>query len=214
MSSYITKPSQGKAFINNIRSIAARNREMVDNEQLEELKEAFQLFDTNHSGTIDAREFKAAMRALGFPVKKADVIRYFKEVPRDISEAINFEEFIRVVGPVMPKRDSKEEIHKIFQLFCDDEGKGKISFKNLRKIANEVGENLSDEEIKEMIEEADRSAHKEGLIDFEDFYRVMKKNCDDPMNEFDSDEDEEGVYQVRDGRLKYADPKLSGFDKL
>ena len=89
-------------------------------------------------------------------------------MPRDISEAINFEEFIRIVGPVMPKRDSEEEIHKIFKLFCDDdsEGKGKISFKNLRKIANEVGENLSDEEIKEMIEEADRSAHKEGLIDF------------------------------------------------
>ena len=41
MSSYITKPTQGKAFINNIRSVAARNREMVDNEQMEELKEAF-----------------------------------------------------------------------------------------------------------------------------------------------------------------------------
>ena len=32
MSSYITKPSQGKAFINNIRSVAAKNREMIDQE--------------------------------------------------------------------------------------------------------------------------------------------------------------------------------------
>ena len=101
----------------------------------------------------------------------------------------------------MPKRDTKEEIHKIFKLFVDDEQYGKISFKNLRKIANEVGENLSDDEIKEMIAEADRSAHKEGLVDFEDFYRVMKKGCDDPMNEFDSDQDDEGVYQVRDNKL-------------
>ena len=75
-------------------------------------------------------------------------------------------------------------------------GRGKISFKNLRKIANEVGENLTDDEIKDMIAEADRSVHKEGLIEFEDFYRVMKKNCNDPMNEFDSDEDEDGIYQV------------------
>ena len=45
-----------------------------------------------------------------------------------------------------------------------------------------------------MISEADRSTHKEGLIDFEDFYKVMKKNCDDPLGEFDSDEDDEGVY--------------------
>ena len=32
MSSYITKPSQGKAFVNNIRSVAARNMAMVDQE--------------------------------------------------------------------------------------------------------------------------------------------------------------------------------------
>ena len=193
MSSYITKPSQGKAFVNNIRSVAAKNREMVDSEQMEELKEAFQLFDTNHSGTIDSREFKAAMRALGFPIKKIDVIRYFKEIPKDISETLTFDEFVRIVQPIMPKRDSKEEVFKIFQLF-DEDKTGKISFKNLKKIAAEVGENLSDLEIKEMINEADRSMHGEQLIDFEDFYRVMKKNCDDPLGEFDSDEDEEGVY--------------------
>ena len=160
---------------------------------MEELKEAFQLFDTNHSGSIDSREFKAAMRALGFPIKKIDVIRYFKEIPKDISENLNFEEFVRIVGPIMPKRDSKDEVFKIFQLF-DEDKTGKISFKNLKKICAEVGENLSDEEIKEMINEADRSMHKEGLIDFEDFFRVMKKKCDDPLGEFDSDEDDEGVY--------------------
>ena len=207
MSSYITKPSQGKAFVNNIRAVAARNMAMVDTEQMEELKEAFQLFDTNHSGTIDSREFKAAMRALGFPIKKIDVIRYFKEIPKDISESLTFEEFIRIVAPIMPKRDSKEEIYKIFALF-DEDKTGKISFKNLRKIALEVGEQLTDEEIKEMIGEADRSSHKEGLIDFEDFYRIMKKKCDDPLGEFDSDEDDEMVYQVKNQKIGIIDPKL------
>ena len=204
MSSYITKPSQGKAFVNNIRSVASKNKDMVDSEQLEELKEAFQLFDTNHTGLIDSREFKAAMRALGFPIKKVDVIRYFKEIPKDISESLTFEEFIRIVGPIMPKRDTKEEVFKIFQLF-DEDKTGKISFKNLRKIANEVGENLTDEEIKEMIGEADRSTHKEGLIDFEDFYKVMKKNCDDPLGEFDSDEDEESVYAIKNNKMVTSD---------
>lgn len=193
MTSYITKPSQGKAFINNIRTVAAKNKDMVDQEQMEELKEAFQLFDTNHSGQIDSREFKAAMRALGFPVKKVDVIRHFKEIPKDVSDSLNFEEFVRIVGNMMPKRDSKDEVFKVFQMF-DEDNTGKISFKNLKKISAEVGENLSDEEIKEMIDEAERANIKQGLVDFEDFYRVMKKNCDDPLAEFDSDDDEEGVY--------------------
>ena len=207
MSSYITKPSQGKAFVNNIRAVAARNMAMVDQEQMEELKEAFQLFDTNHSGNIDSREFKAAMRALGFPIKKVDVIKYFKEIPKDISDSLTFEEFVRIVGPIMPKRDSKEEIYKVFGLF-DEDKTGKISFKNLRKIALEVGETLTDDEIKEMIKEADRSTHQEGLIDFEDFYKVMKKKCDDPLGEFDSDEDDEMVYQVKNQKIGIVDPNL------
>ena len=136
------------------------------------------------------------MRALGFPIKKIDVIRYFKEIPKDISQSLTFEEFIRIVAPILPKRDSKEEIFKVFKLF-DEDNSGKISFKNLRKIALEVGENLSDEEIKDMLTEADRSTHQEGLIDFEDFYKVMKKKCDDPLGEFNSDEDEEPVYKVK-----------------
>ena len=33
---------------------------------------------------------------------------------------------------------------------------GKISFKNLKRVAKELGENMTDEELQEMIDEADR----------------------------------------------------------
>ena len=38
-----------------------------------------------------------------------------------------------------------------------------------------------------MIKEADKSG--DGSITFEEFFKVMKKKCNDPMNEFDSDDD-------------------------
>ena len=66
----------------------------LDAEQVEELKEAFSLFDTDGSGSIDAKELKAAMRALGFQVKKADVRKMIADI--DAEETISFDGFVEM----------------------------------------------------------------------------------------------------------------------
>ena len=59
---------------------------------------------------------------------------------------IDFEEFLGMMTAKMGERDSREEILKAFRLFDDDET-GKISFKNLKRVAKELGENMTDDEI-------------------------------------------------------------------
>ena len=60
----------------------------------------------------------------------------------------------------------------LYRLFDDDET-GKISFRNLKRVAKELGENMTDEELQEMIDEADRDG--DGEISEDEFLRIMKK---------------------------------------
>lgn len=161
-------------------------RQGLDDEQKEEIREAFSLFDTERSGAIDARELKAALRALGFEVKKEDVRKMLADIGKDPSQPINFDEFCEMMKGRMPDKNSRAEIDKVFALF-DEDDKGKISFRNLKRIAQELGESLTDEELQEMIEEADRDG--DGLINPDEFYRVMRKRGTNPLDDWDSDED-------------------------
>lgn len=164
----------------------AKTKQGLDEEAMEEVKEAFNLFDTEGKGNIDVRELKAAFRALGFQVKKAEIRQLFVDMDKDLSSAtISFDEFVEMVTPRMQNRDSREEIMKVFALF-DDDNTGAISFKNLKRVATELGENLTDEELQEMVDEADRDG--DGVINEEEFYRVMRKR-ENPLDEIDSDDD-------------------------
>jgi centrin-1 len=63
-----------------------------------------------------------------------------------LSGTIDFNDFLTMMTIKMSEKDSREEIMKAFRLFDDDET-GKISFKNLKRVAKELGENLTDEEL-------------------------------------------------------------------
>ena len=65
---------------------------------------------------------------------------------------------------------NNDSVTQIFKLF-DEDATGKISFRNLKRIAQEIGETLTDEELQEMIDEADRDG--DGLISTDEFYRIL-----------------------------------------
>merc|ERR1712147_526123 len=140
------------------RRTPAKPKGLTD-DQIQEIREAFDLFDTDGSGTVDAKELKVAMRALGLDAKKDEIRRMIND-------------FHNMMTARMGDRDSREEIVKVFRLFDDDET-GKISFKNLKRVAQELGENMTDEELQEMIDEADRDG--DGEVNEEEFFRIMKR---------------------------------------
>ncbi|GMM28123.1 centrin [Martiniozyma asiatica (nom. inval.)] len=142
-------------------------------EQRQEISEAFTLFDMNNDGLLDYHELKVALRALGFEMSKQEVISVIDKFDTDNRRMISYDDFFRYAAVKVSERDPVEEIKRAFKLF-DDDHTGKISLKNLRRVAKELGENLKDDELMAMIDEFDLD--EDGEINEEEFINICMEN--------------------------------------
>merc|ERR1719454_2268550 len=122
-------------------------------QQKQEIKEAFDLFDTDGSGSIDANELKTAMRALGFAPKKEEISRMLGDLDIDGNGTVEHMEFEGLMAGKMSGSDPKSEILKTFAVIAD--GNDKISVQNLAAIAKELGESMTEDDLQDWIDEAD-----------------------------------------------------------
>merc|ERR1711934_1351641 len=104
----------------------------LSEEQMEEIREAFGLFDADASGMIDVRELKAAMRALGFEVKNEELKKMVSDVDNDGNGTIEFGENI----------DDEELQDMINQ--ADRDGDGEINIDEFYRIMKKKGNFLED----------------------------------------------------------------------
>ena len=110
------------------------------------LKELFKSFDTDGSGTIDPKELRAAMQSLGFEAKNQTIFQMISDLDKNKSGSIDFEEFLDMMTARMSDKDTREDIAKVFRLF-DDDTSGSITLRNLRRVAKELGDTMTDEEL-------------------------------------------------------------------
>merc|ERR1712139_286946 len=137
---------------------------------------------------MGVRELKAAMRALGFEIKNDELKKMITDIDNDGNGTIEFGEFLGMMTAKMGEKDSREDIEKVFKLF-DDDSTTKITFKNLARVAEELGETIDDEELQDMINQADRDG--DGAINGDEFYRIMKKKgnfLEDLSSDYDFEE--------------------------
>merc|ERR1711907_905409 len=144
----------------------------LSEKQIAEIREAFELFDSDGGGTIDAAELGTAMEALGFKSSKGEVKKMVDDLDKDGNGTIDWDEFMMLMGGKMSDKDMKDDMIKAFKLF-DTEGTGKVTFKNLQAVARELGESMSDSDLQGMMDEADTDG--DGEINEDEFLAVMKE---------------------------------------
>ena len=141
-------------------------------DEIEEIKEAFDLFDTDGSGTIDPKELRAAMQSLGFEAKNQTIFQMISDLDKNKSGSIDFEEFLDMMTARISDRNTKDDLKRVFNLF-DDDRSGEIKVEHLKRVARELGEEISEEELKEIVQRADLDG--DSKLTFEDFYNVMTR---------------------------------------
>ena len=84
---------------------------------------------------------------------------------------IDFDMFLNAITSKLGDKETRDGISKIFELF-DDDGTASINLGNLKRVARELGETMTAEELEEMLS---RAATNGEDITFEDFYNIMTK---------------------------------------
>lgn len=142
----------------------------LSEDQKVEIKEIFDLFDTNKDNFLGFYEFRISMKALGFEKKKTEVLSLLMKHGEEDKRKIGRKEFYILMSEMIKERDPLVEMKKAFCLF-DKNKKGRIGFHDLKEVADELGENVPEEELRAMIEEFDLD--DDGYINEEEFLSIM-----------------------------------------
>ncbi|KAG8463096.1 hypothetical protein KFE25_011093 [Diacronema lutheri] len=170
-----------------MRASAGPGRLALSTAQRAEIRQAFDLFDANGEGVIDSNALKVILRALGFEPRKEEVNEMIRSIDKTGQGTIDFNEFLELLVVKMSERDSRDDVRKAFRQFTGaasgghDGGGGAagvgtargITFADLKRVATELGESMTDEELREMVSAADTDHDEQ--VSADEFWRVIKR---------------------------------------
>ena len=138
----------------------------------DDIKDAFELFDAN-DGKINAREIRQAMQNIGFDEKNPGVYEVMTELDNPRNKNLggaSFNDFCQTVNNRIPERETTEDLRRVFNLFLDDPNATTTSLQSIKKVAEELGENIDELELGAMLNKASKAGDK---LTFEDFVAIM-----------------------------------------
>ena len=136
-----------------------------------ELFEIFDLFDQNGTGRVSYRDLGRIMRGLGRNPTEADLINMINEGKDLGNSSFDFTTFLNLMQRNLQDTDTEEELRERCKVY-DREKNGLISLADLRWVLLNLGEKLTEEEVEEMLTEAEEYRDN-GYFIYHEFIRMM-----------------------------------------
>lgn len=140
-------------------------------DQIAGFKETFDLFDKDGSGSISASELKSVMISLGLSPTDEEVDDLVNEIDIDGNNTIEFNEFLTLMSKQLTSNDAEQELIEAFKVF-DSNGDGFISVSELKSVLTSIGEDLTEDELNQMITDVSKGT---GKINIEQFAALLSK---------------------------------------
>ena len=140
-------------------------------EELNSLEKTFKLF-ADRNGVVNLNNMVIAMKELKFDESEPVVYDLIAEVESENKNGVTYDEFVDRLTEKLQDRESQKATERVFDLFVEDP-KGTVTFEVLKKVATDVGDESSDEDLRRLIKSGASNGND---IPYEEFHSIMIKD--------------------------------------
>lgn len=149
--------------------------EGLSKSELEQLRTVFNLFDPTRTNKVSALALRRSLLNLSEQTDQSNIYRLLIELENKGDRSLSFEEFVALFSKgsaalLKGGEISRKDANALFSMI-DYDNHGKIGFKELKRLIDELHEPISASEVEEMIHRADLDG--DGLVDADEFYRII-----------------------------------------
>ena len=142
-------------------------------EDIENIRIAFDAFDTEGTGKIDISKVKEAMDQTNFQDENPLIYQVIVELDTPANKnGVDYDKFLTSIDAKVNDKESREGIRRVFEVI-EPENES-ITAESLKKSAEESGIELTDEEIQTILEQV---GDGDTQISFQQFYEVISKKA-------------------------------------
>ena len=151
---------------------SAKNSRLTRKE-LGSVKKLFRLYQ-DRDGTIDPHEIITSMQTLKLNEKSPVIYELFEEfdTPENSRNRLDYDEFVDLLNEKLSDNDSEKAISRIYEIFLGDSPSETLSFEAIKEVVEDVGDDMSDAQIRELLERATQNGKD---MTYEEFHAIMTK---------------------------------------
>jgi centrin-3 len=143
----------------------------ISNESLESVQKAFKLFQDDN-GALKCDDLMFALQELKFDQQEPVIFDIIEEICSTNKVGLTYDKFVEKLNEQLQDRGSQKSTERTYGLFVED-SQSNLTLDSLKRVAREVGDNASEEEIKKIFNYASNNGQD---IPYEDFHSIMTRS--------------------------------------